>query len=251
MNRKFKTKRKVLLKKKDLLIGSFLLIVILVYIFLRVLGDIINPIILKYSEREVKRFATNVVTSAINDDVINELDIDDLFTVIKNDQEEIQTIDFNPQIVNSVLQKSIEAVQHKINDIDDGNLDNLSLPSSLDNIYLDQERGTLLLEVPLGIVANNAILTNIGPKIPMKLGFIGEVVGNVKTTITEYGINNALVKVTVEIEVTEQIIMPLITEEIPVTIEVVLAIKMIQGKVPTYYQNGLQENSSMYSLPLT
>ncbi len=250
MSKRFKLKKIRTVQKKNILLISFLLILFLLYITLKILGNVINPIILKYSEAEVKRFATHVVTNAINDEIINVLDVDNLFTVIKNNDNDIQTIDFDPVVVNKVLKQSINAVQTKINSIDDGNIEELSLPSTFDNIYLNKMKGSIILEIPLGVVTNNAILTNLGPKIPIKLGFIGNVVGNINTKITEYGINNALLEIIVQIEVTEQIIMPLITEEIPVIIDVVLATKIIQGNIPLYYQNGLQENSSLYSVPL-
>ncbi len=250
MTKRIKLRKKRIIKKKDLLLISLLLVLFLLYITLNLLGNIINPIILKYSEAEVKRFATHVVTNAITDEIINELDVDDLFTIIKNNDNEIQTIDFNPSTVNKILKESINAVQTKINSIDDGKVEELNLPSTFDNIYLNKVKDSIILEIPLGIITNNAILTNLGPKIPIKLGFIGNVVGHVKTNITEYGINNALLEIIVQIEVTEQIIMPLITEEIPVIIDITLATKIIQGNVPLYYQDGMQENSSLYSVPL-
>ena len=42
---------------------------------------------------------------------------------------------------------------------------------------------------------------------------VGSVLSNVKTKITNYGINNALLEVLVEIEVSEQIILPFISQK--------------------------------------
>ena len=59
-----------------------------------------------------------------------------------------------------------------------------------------------------------------------------------------------MVEVGVHLEMTAQIILPFVTEKMILECDIPLAIKMIQGSVPTYYGNGLIKDSSMYSLPL-
>ena len=49
---------------------------------------------------------------------------------------------------------------------------------------------------------------------------------------------------------TAQIILPFVTEKMLLECDIPLAIKMVQGSVPTYYGNGFVKDSTMYSLPL-
>ena len=71
-----------------------------------------------------------------------------------------------------------------------------------------------------------------------------------KTKVTPYGINNALVEIAAEVTITEQITMPHTTKKIPLTSEVTLVIELIQGKVPSFYQGSIDKNSNSLSLPL-
>jgi len=39
------------------------------------------------------------------------------------------------------------------------------------------------------------LLSNLGPKIPVKFDLVGEVIINIETKITNYGINNAMMEI--------------------------------------------------------
>ena len=69
----------------------------------------------------------------------------------------------------------------------------------------------------------------------------------INTKVTNYGINNALLEVSVNIKLTLKVILPISTKEVNVETNVPIAIKMIQGNVPNYYSNGLNSN---FSIPL-
>ena len=79
---------------------------------------------------------------------------------------------------------------------------------------------------------------------------VGSVVSNIKSDITNYGINNALLEVSIEVEVSEQVILPFISKRITISQDIPIAIKIIQGTVPKYYGNGLTERSSLLSIPM-
>ena len=103
----------------------------------------------------------------------------------------------------------------------------------------------------MGIISNNVLLSNIGPKIPVKLNLIGNVVSSVETTVKNYGINSALIEIYANVEVTEEVIIPFQTERIKITNNIPIAIKIINGSVPDYYSDGkLNSSSNILSLPI-
>ena len=108
--------------------------------------------------------------------------------------------------------------------------------------YKKIKRG-VLCELPLNVLKNNITLSNIGPTIPIKLSFSGNVKTKTKTTTKNYGINNIVVEVIVVVEINEQITMPTSSKETTLTIEAPLVLKIIQGKVPEYYETDLNGNS--------
>lgn len=106
----------------------------------------------------------------------------------------------------------------------------------------DLKKG-IIAKIPIGVITKNSLLANIGPEIPIRLHYVGDVNSNITTEITPYGINNALVKIGVKLEMTAQIILPFLTDKMVLNCDIPLAIKMIQGTVPNYYGSGLVKDS--------
>ena len=57
-------------------------------------------------------------------------------------------------------------------------------------------------------------------------------------------------EVNLHIEITELISMPLRTDEVKIETDVPLTIKVLQGTIPNYYQQQLQKDSSIFTLPI-
>ncbi len=104
--------------------------------------------------------------------------------------------------------------------------------------------------MPSGIVTNNALLSNLGPKIPVKFELVGDVISNIDTKITNYGINNAMIEISVNVQLNEQIILPFISKRISYTTNIPIAIKLIQGTIPNYYFNGMNKSSPNVFIPV-
>lgn len=79
---------------------------------------------------------------------------------------------------------------------------------------------------------------------------VGDIVSYVNTTVTDYGINNALIEVNVVLDLSFQIILPFVTDKTSINTTVPVALKLIQGNVPSYYLNGLNQNSPSIALPI-
>ena len=68
---------------------------------------------------------------------------------------------------------------------------------------------------------------------------VGNVTSGITTDIKEYGINNSLVTISVEITVEVMVILPFSSDFVSITNYVPIAIKLIQGKVPQIYGGSL------------
>ena len=169
-----------------------------------------------------------------------------MFTIVKNDSDEIQLIDFNSVTVTKILTTVTNLVQLNLKAIEEGNVDLLELPDNTLEEY-DQEllKEGIICEIPLGTVTGNALLSNIGPKIPLRLNLIGDVVTGVETNVKEYGINNALLEVGINVTLESRINLRFLSDKITVSTTVPIAMKVIQGKIPEIYANGFRVNSGM------
>lgn len=248
MKKTMNLRKKIVIKKINLLIFSFVLVFIIIILLFKIINERINPILFDYATLESRKFASIIINKAIEKNVATDLVIEDLYIVSKKENNEITSVDFNPAIVNKVLTKVTSSVQMNLKNLEEGNLDLLEASDDV-LIYYDKEnlKKGIIFRIPSGIVFNNSLLTNIGPKIPVRFTLVGDVLSGINTKVTNYGINNALLEVSVNIKLTLKVILPISTKEVNVETNVPVAIKMIQGNVPNYYSNGLNSN---FSIPL-
>lgn len=236
--------------KKNIFIATLIMCVIITIIVLKIISIRVSPILMNYAELETKKLSSIVINRAVNKQLANGMNIDEMFNIIKNDNGEIATIDFNPAIVNKVLNTTTNVVLINLKAIEEGNIDFIELPDILISYDKDKLKNGIIYEIPLGTITNSGFLSNLGPKIPIKLNIIGSVESNVKTNIKEYGINNALVEIYIRISVTEQINVPFISKRVTVTSDIPVALKVIQGSVPKYYGGTLSKQSNIFSIPI-
>lgn len=210
----------------------------------------VTPILMTYAKEETYKLATIIINDAISKKVVNELTLDNLFLITKDDNGEIVSIDFNSIIVNKVLTTTTSAVIQNLKYIEQGRITELDLS---DNIIVEYDEKLLkkgiFYEIPLGVVFENSFLSNLGPKIPVKMNLIGSIISGVETKVTNYGINNALVEVYIHLQASIQVVLPLISDRIKVETDIPVAIKLIRGKIPEYYANG-NLSSPLLSIPV-
>ncbi|MCM1370881.1 MAG: sporulation protein YunB [Clostridium sp.] len=243
-----KKKRKKTSSKLSIILISLILVFIIIFLVFKIINDKVTPILLSYAELEAKKFASIIINKAIEKNVANNLTEEELYIINRNENGEIISIDFNSITVNKVLTKVTSSVQMNLKNLEEGNLDLLEVSDDI-LMYYDKEnlKKGIIFKIPTGVVFNNPLLTNLGPKIPVRFTVVGDVVSGVNTKVTNYGINNAMIELSVNIKLTIKVILPLSSENITIDTNVPIAIKMIQGTVPNYYSNGLNSN---FSVPL-
>ncbi len=251
-------RRRIHLKKKcrfKLGISNIVIIVLVLIIFavrfsLNYLNNNVVPILVNYASSQVKKFSTLIINRAISKQVTEDLDVLEMFIITRDSNNEIRTIDFDPVMVNKTLTKIVNTIQLNIKYLEEGKLDLLELP---DNVLIDYDEEKLskgiIYEIPSGVVFQNSLLANLGPKIPVKFSLIGDIVSNFNTKVTNYGINNALIEVSVSVRMESKVILPLISDTIVVETDIPVAIKMVQGLVPEYLIGGLNNSSIPLTIP--
>lgn len=235
-------------KINRIIIIIMLLIVTIIFCF-KIFNQKLRPVFLNIAESEAKKLATLVINEAIGKQLASDLTVDNLFNMTKDTNGNITSIDFNSVIVNKVLTTTTSTAILNIKYLEEGKIELLELPDSVIVGYdkKDLKKG-IIYNIPTGAIFGNTILANIGPKIPVKLSLIGSVTSNISTKITNYGINNALIEVYVDLSIDIEVILPLMTDVIVVETSIPVAIKLIQGNIPNYYANSLQTPSM--SIPI-
>lgn len=215
-----------------------------------IIGKNINETIRSYSQIEAERFATFIINKSIDKKTLKQFNNDLIITTI-NKKGEIQMLDFKAQEANQLLEKVTKKVQNNLIKLENGKIKEFEIADSFKGLKFKKIKKGVVCEIPEGIIYNNALLGNIGPSIPIKLSFIGQVTSNIKTKVENYGINNVYLAIYIHIEVKERITMPLRTKDIVIAKDIPVAIKIIQGSIPNYYHNPILNDSSQFSLPIS
>ena len=229
--------------KKNKIINKIILIIILLVITIIYLLKLFNekaiPQFLSYSEVQTERIVSLIINNTVSGEVANNINIDDLFITTKDNDGNIKSIDFNTVSVNKLLSTTIKKLEKNLIAIEKGDIDSLEiLANTWDGYNESNLKKGIIYELPSGIIFNNTILNNVLPKIPIKIDLIGNIFCKLKTDIKSYGINNALIEISIEVEIDVKILLPFVSETIKVSSNIPIIIKLVEGNIPEYYFNG-------------
>ena len=217
-------------RKVGIFIFVIIIILVLSILVIMFINSKVAPRIMNYSISEMKRVASTIINRSIRDDTLTEDDLEKMFIVSKSREEEVISITLDSGIVNKITNRISDACEDNLRLVEEHKFSELKKKFNIGEEYF---------LVPSGIIFNNSIISSIGPKIPISLKMIGNVTSGIITDVKEYGINNSLITVSVEIKVELMVILPFSTDYVNITNYVPIAIKLIQGKVPQVYGGSL------------
>lgn len=197
----------------------------------------IAPTLMDAAEKETERIAALVINNAVSKQIAeDEIKIDELIISEKNAAGNIASFKFNTAIVNSVLARITNRVQNNLKLASEGNIAALEMPDVEIQTEGHANEG-ILYEIPLGQATHNALLGNLGPKVPVRFYVVGSVEPNIKETITPIPINSYYMSISVHIKVSIQVVIPFETKTTTVETLYPIGMTTYSGDVPDYY-NG-------------
>ena len=206
------------------------------------IDKLLNKTITKYINIEIERITSNIVNATVNE-VIEEYIVSDLIDIKKNKNDEIQLITYNTKLVNKLLIEINEQLSKKLLLLEEGNIKEFDISTDLKVGSLTNIKQGLVYEIPMGALNGSTLFAHTGPKIPIKMNFIGQINTNLKTKVKEYGLNNMILELYIEADIQPRAPMPISTENKDIKLEAPISIQIIQGQIPPYYFNSL-ENAS-------
>ena len=224
--KRFKTKNQKY--TRDLVI---ILIIVLTSIFIHYYDNKISSKLLDVAKSRLEELTIMYIKKDI---IPKNRDLNKLIIINKNKKDEIIYVDVNYDYANQIIQEVVGNIQKNINNI--RNDKKQELQSYNGNIYL---------KIPLYLYGNGTLLNNLGPKVAVKLNFYEYVLGTIDTEIEQYGINNVLLKVYLDIELNQKMIIPYQEKIVKNNFRLILGTKLINGIVPDIYGGLLHNNSSI------
>lgn len=238
---KFKRKMRLknqnykLLKKEDLILAIIVLVIIVSYIMLKIFTIKSEKILLNYAENKSKEISLMLINDAIEKNIVSN-ELDNIIIIEKNESNEIISVDFDNQKIHTITTQINNNIQKNL----------LKLENDKDNEIISRyynNNKKIIYDVPMSVIYDVPVLTGLGPKIPFKLDILGNTNSNIITNIKDYGINNSLIEISIEISTEIQIILPFSSKKIITKNTIPLKAKIIQGKIPTYYGNAITSRS--------
>lgn len=211
-------KLKERLKRKYYILITFLISLFLFIIIFSLYSKKLNPKLNDYIDFLVKDEIYQKVIKS-NNFITNE-EVNDILYIDKNDSNEIVYLDYNMDKTYKLLNKYI------------------------DSLKKDNSKSKILT-VPFFIASDNIIISSLGPKVKFKYEIMNNVKGKIKTKVTDFGVNNALVEMYFELEIGYLVVIPMNKKESVLKTEILISSKIINGKVPTFYGKNIFKESGV------
>ena len=211
-------KLKERLKRKYYILITFLISLFLFIIIFSLYSKKLNPKLNDYIDFLVKDEIYKKVIKS-NNFITNE-EINDILYIDKNNSNEIVYLDYDIDKTYKLLNKYI------------------------DSLKKDNSKSKILT-VPFFIASDNIIISSLGPKVKFKYEIMNNVKGKIKTKVTDFGVNNALVEMYFELEIGYLVVIPMNKKESVLKTEILISSKVINGKVPTFYGKNIFKESSV------
>ena len=192
------------------------------------------PVLSPYVEMEVERFTRNLVEKAVQQKMTS---YRDEFNIKEKKGENYS---YHTNRIHHLQKDLVQEVRMVLEELEKGNIKKENLPSFMKRGKFSARKEGILAEVSLGSLRRSSLFANVGPTIPMRLYFTGQIHSDIDVEVVEYGLNNAMVKMNIILEVREQVTMPFSSKQKKIKIKVPIAVDLFHGEVPDYYQDYIK-----------
>lgn len=193
---------------------------------------------------KLNEFMDSFLSNNINFDLLKDDVMKDIIVINKNKEGEILYVSYDMDQAYFALEVVTQELETSISELENGT-------SNINSRNIVSGKKGIALKMPLFINSKSMFLSNLGPNIYIPINFVGSVLTNIKTKITDYGINNALVEIYVTIVLETNLISPVVDEMSKINYDVLVASTVINGRVPSVYGGLIESKSGSLSVPAT
>lgn len=241
MEKRFKIK----IKFSYVIIFILFLILFFTFSLLKKFNSAVTPRLIKIAESSINKLNETILMQYRVSDVYQKINVNDMIIIRKNSKDEIIAVDF--QIDNAY--KALSLITSYINNnLEDEKVRNNALKYYSED--LSSKLDSIVLTIPMGVASNDIYLANLGPRIPVKVNYMGYLSTSIRIKLEDYGINNVLISLYIDCSITNEFIVPSTQKSINHDYSILIASKIIQGLVPDYYGGKLETKSNILNIPI-
>ena len=206
----------------------FIFVMIGSILFLFFIDCSTKPIIVSYINTEVERMTTNIINLSI-DKLLSKNEVSDNLLMFDGNN-----YYYNTSFMNELSSKATSFFYAELDNLEAGEVDEYFISKRIKNSKYNKVKNGILCDISFASLRNSTLFSNIGPSIPIRLLFLGDVNTDYDFEVSEYGINNVLIKVFFVVNVREQISMPFSSKKKSVVVRRLVSMNMINGKIPDF-----------------
>lgn len=215
---------------------KWIIIVTCICIFLTVTLGIIYiqliPLLKDYGRMEIERFNQLVISHCYMTD---QKQYDDLVIIERNENNEIELIDFDMIKVNQLASQIVLDIEKTYAQIEDG-----SYQAKDESSY--QKRVEEVSQT--GIIASISLNTLFHlpsffllPSIPVNYKHLSSVGSSIVKNIENYGVNHVMIELSIEIRMNIAMVYPFFEQYHTQVISIPILLEIFQGQVPLVYSS--------------
>lgn len=233
--KRFKGKNKFI-TNKNLTIIVLCLIFLNTFFLIKSIGVKITDNMYGICQKVISDVMTNIVNANIKGEVFHKYNINDLITINKNENK-VESVDYNLENAYNLLIEIKKSIMKNV-------------AETKDLGYFDArfDNSKIYLKLPFYNYTNNLLLANVGPKIESRIAILQSISGNMKTKVKTYGINSLQIELYINFTIESSVVIPFKEKGLVNSYDVLVASKVIQGEIPSFYNGLLEKNSDLINL---
>lgn len=215
---------------------KWIIIATCICIFLTVTLGIIYiqliPLLKDYGKMEIERFNQLIISHCYMTD---QKQYDDLVIIERNENNEIELIDFDMIKVNQLASQIVLDIEKTYAQIEDG-----SYQAKDESAY--QKRVEEVSQT--GIIASISLNTLFHlpsffllPSIPVNYKHLSSVGSSIVKNIENYGVNHVMIELSIEIRINIAMVYPFFEQYHTQVISIPILLEIFQGQVPLVYSS--------------
>ena len=190
------------------------------------------PRIKEYGQMEVQRFQQLVISNAY---LTKQSQYQDLVIIERNQQGEIELIDFDLIKVNQLASQIVKDIENTFSAIEEGTYqaqDQSYYQRRMEKIAQDG----IVSQISIASLLHLPLLNPLLPHISLKFKNISSVGSSVVKSIENYGVNHVMVELAVEVKIDMTMIYPFFEQYQSHQVRIPILLEIFQGQVPLVYQ---------------
>lgn len=190
------------------------------------------PHIKDYGRMEVQRFQQLVISHSY---LTQESQYQDLVIIERNQQGEIELIDFDLIKVNQLASQIVKDIENTFSLIEEGTY------QAIDESYYQRRmekisQDGIISQISIASLLHLPLLNKVLPHISLRFKNVSSVGSSIVKSIENYGVNHVMVELGIEVTINMTMIYPFFEQYQSHRIRIPILLEIFQGQVPIVYQ---------------